>query len=400
MRKKLLVFLISSLAMASTSGNFEITADTGNELFYYNKDYTDFNVEAKGELKILGSGFSVGGNIRYKVNGLSWMNNGRTITEIVKGGKEKTRFWAKYDFPKFYGVGTSLKATVDPLATVDLQGYIGAGIGNTFLYTTVIYSGKKFIKDPVLLAFLGTTYRGVRDLDLSIKLYGKYDSKVDTNYTKYAGSAELISKYTAITDIELLTSLKVEYKKTSIEKTFIDAKQIVSYIGINDLTITGTLENKIELSKDNNKIVFLKYLAKPEISAEYKYEVNEELTLTPKIKIGTELGYYKYNDGFIYKLYATPEILLTYKPVTGLTLQANAELPVENGIFITEGKIKVKKNSKNMGSCNEKCCMEILLEEETVAKRKKSNGEQTTLYYTNRLTQVNLKGKISAKYEW
>ena len=406
MKKKILMFLISSLSIASTVGNFEITSDAGNQLVNYDNKKTDFNAEIKAELKVLGTGFSTGGNIRYNINDSSGNVNN---SKLVSSGENRTKFWAKYDFPKFYGVGTSLKATVDISAMTDIQGYIDGDINDAFLYAKVIYSGDKLVTKPKVLAFLGSTYKGFKDLELSLKLYGKYDSNSQKNKqehdTKFSGSVETNAKYTAIKDIELLTHLKWEYKNTTIDKRFITAKQSVSYTGIKNLTITGSLGNNIELANDNGTLNeknnntmfrFLKYTAQPEIKVEYKYAVTEDLTITPKIKAGTELGYYWGFNNFIYNLYTTPEILLTYKPVAGLTLSANVELPVAYGnTFI---KSEIKKFGGLSGSSGS-----IGLQ---LTEQNSSGTNLVTVYYNGDTTKITpqatatAKGKVSVKYEW
>ena len=135
--------------------------------------------------------------------------------------------------------------------------------------------------------------------------------------------------------------VKGKYESNADKKIIIESKPSVSYTGLKNTTISASVENKVELKHDTaaNTVSFTDYTAKPEISASYKYAVTEDLSLMPKIKVGTELKHSLLKTAATAnaKVYATPELGLTYKPISGLTLSAKAELPIE---------VKAKKDTK------------------------------------------------------
>lgn len=318
MKKTLLLLsLVSGLAMAATTGSFEVISNAGNKVY---KDYvlasTDFDIEAKGEVKVTGTGFSFGGNIKYDI----------TKSQLA-GGDDVAKVWAKYEFPRFYGVGTSLKAVVDYNLITEVEGNINGSVAMTDLYATVKYKGKKLVEDPAVESELGATYKGIKDVELGAKAFGEY-----AKGNKWAAGSELNAKYTGVKDVELAAMVKGKYESNADKKIIIESKPSVSYTGLKNTTISASVENKVELKHEAaGTVSFTDYTAKPEISASYKYAVTEDLSLMPKIKVGTELKYsdLKTAGSEKAKVYATPELGLTYKPISGLTLSAKAELPIE-----------------------------------------------------------------------
>lgn len=308
MKKTLLLLsLVSGLAMAATTGSFEVISNAGNKVYSgYNLANTDFDIEAKGEVKVTGTGFSAGGNIKYNIK------EGKLVDE----GDSRTKVWAKYEFPKFYGVGTSLKAVVDTKLNTEIEGNINGSVAMTDLYATVTYKGLKLVEKPAVDAELGVNYKGIKNVELGAKAFGGYEK--DGN--KWSAGSELNAKYTGVKDVELAAMVKGKYAHDGV--ITIESKPSVSYTGLKNTTISASVENKVE---------FKDYTAKPEISASYKYAVTEDLSLMPKITVGTELKYteLKKGDEANAKVYATPELGLTYKPISGLTLSAKAELPIE-----------------------------------------------------------------------
>lgn len=318
MKKTLLLLsLVSGLAMAATTGSFEVISNAGNKVY---KDYalasTDFDIEAKGEVKVTGTGFSFGGNIKYDIK-----------AGALAGGDDVAKVWAKYEFPRFYGVGTSLKAVVDYELKTEVEGNINGSVAMTDLYATVKYKGKKLVENPAVESELGATYKGIKDVELGAKAFSEYAIR-----NKWAAGSELNAKYTGVKDVELAAMVKGKYDATAAEKKIIiESKPSVSYTGLKNTTISASVENKVELKHDGATVSFTDYTAKPEISASYNYAVTEDLSLMPKIKVGTELKYSKLSvaGSEEAKVYATPELGLTYKPISGLTLSAKAELPIE-----------------------------------------------------------------------
>lgn len=318
MKKTLLLLsLVSGLAMAATTGSFEVISNAGNKVY---KDYalasTDFDIEAKGEVKVTGTGFSFGGNIKYDIK-----------AGALAGGDDVAKVWAKYEFPRFYGVGTSLKAVVDYELKTEVEGNINGSVAMTDLYATVKYKGKKLVENPAVESELGATYKGIKDVELGAKAFSEYAIG-----NKWAAGSELNAKYTGVKDVELAAMVKGKYDATAAEKKIIiESKPSVSYTGLKNTTISASVENKVELKHDGATVSFTDYTAKPEISASYNYAVTEDLSLMPKIKVGTELKYSKLSvaGSEEAKVYATPELGLTYKPISGLTLSAKAELPIE-----------------------------------------------------------------------
>ena len=336
MKKTLLLLsLVSGLAMAATTGSFEVISNAGNTVY---KDYditkTDFDIEAKGEVKVTGTGFSFGGNIKYDI----------TKSQLA-GGDDVAKVWAKYEFPRFYGVGTSLKAVVDYNLRTEVEGNINGSVAMTDLYATVKYKGKKLVEEPAVESELGATYKGIKDVELGAKAFGEYAKTGN----KWSAGSELNAKYTGVKDVELAAMVKGKYESNGDKKIIIESKPSVSYTGLKNTTISASVENKVELKHAGATVTFEDYTAKPEISASYKYAVTEDLSLMPKIKVGTELNYKKLmNAGNEEaKVYATPELGLTYKPISGLTLSAKAELPIEikakkNFVVATDLEIKAK----------------------------------------------------------
>ena len=318
MKKTLLLLsLVSGLAMAATTGSFEVISNAGNKVY---KDYvlanTDFDIEAKGEVKVTGTGFSFGGNIKYDI----------TKAKLADGD-DVAKVWAKYEFPRFHGVGTSLKAVVDYELKTEIEGNINGSVAMTDLYATVKYKGKKLVEEPAVESELGATYKGIKDVELGAKAFGEY-----AKGNKWAAGSELNAKYTGVKDVELAAMVKGKYESNADKKIIIESKPSVSYTGLKNTTISASVENKVELKHEAaGTVSFTDYTAKPEISASYKYAVTEDLSLMPKIKVGTELKYsdLKTAGSEKAKVYATPELGLTYKPISGLTLSAKAELPIE-----------------------------------------------------------------------
>lgn len=348
MKKTLLLLsLVSGLAMAATTGSFEVISNAGNKVYKgYDITKTDFDIEAKGEVKVTGTGFSFGGNIKYDI----------TKAKLADGD-DVAKVWAKYEFPRFHGVGTSLKAVVDYELKTEIEGNINGSVAMTDLYATVTYKGKKLVEEPAVDAELGATYKGIKDVELGAKAFGGY-----AKGNKWSAGSELNAKYTGVKDVELAAMVKGKYDATAADKKIIiESKPSVSYTGLKNTTISASVENKVELKHstvDPQTVSFTDYTAKPEISASYKYAVTEDLSLMPKIKVGTELKYTNLKDAATAnaKVYATPELGLTYKPISGLTLSAKAELPIE---------IKAKKDF-------------------AVAKD----------------LEIKAKGKVAVKYEW
>ncbi len=320
MKKTLLLLsLVSGLAMAATTGSFEVISNAGNKVYSgYNLADTAFDIEAKGEVKVTGTGFSAGGNIKYNIK----------EGKLVEEGDSRTKVWAKYEFPRFYSVGTSLKAVVDTKLNTEIEGNINGSVAMTDLYATVTYKGVKLVNKPAVDAELGATYKGIKDVELGAKAFGGYEK--DGN--KWSAGSELNAKYTGVKDVELAAMVKGKYESNADKKIIIESKPSVSYTGLKNTTISASVENKIELKHEAaGTVSFTDYTAKPEISASYKYAVTEDLSLMPKITVGTELKYsdLKTAGSEKAKVYATPELGLTYKPISGLTLSAKAELPIE-----------------------------------------------------------------------
>ena len=334
MKKTLLLLsLVSGLAMAATTGSFEVISNAGNKVYSgYNLANTDFDIEAKGEVKVTGTGFSFGGNIKYDIK-----------AGALAGGDDVAKVWAKYEFPRFYGVGTSLKAVVDYELKTEVEGNINGSVAMTDLYATVKYKGKKLVEDPAVESELGVTYKGIKDVELGAKAFGEY-----AKGNKWSAGSELNAKYTGVKDVELAAMVKGKYAHDGA--ITIESKPSVSYTGLKNTTISASVENKVELKHEAaGTVKFTDYTAKPEISASYNYAVTEDLSLMPKIKVGTELKYSKLSvaGNEEAKVYATPELGLTYKPISGLTLSAKAELPIEikakkNFVVATDLEIKAK----------------------------------------------------------
>lgn len=327
MKKTLLLLsLVSGLAMAATTGSFEVISNAGNKVY---KNYvladTNFDIEAKGEVKVTGTGFSFGGNIKYDIK-----------AGALAGGDDVAKVWAKYEFPRFHGVGTSLKAVVDYELKTEIEGNINGSVAMTDLYATVKYKGKKLVEEPAVESELGVTYKGIKDVELGAKAFGEY-----AKGNKWSAGSELNAKYTGVKDVELAAMVKGKYESNADKKIIIESKPSVSYTGLKNTTISASVENKVELKHDtmDQTVKFEDYTAKPEISASYNYAVTEDLSLMPKIKVGTELKYTNLKDAATAKakVYATPELGLTYKPISGLTLSAKAELPIE---------VEAKKDTK------------------------------------------------------
>ncbi len=318
MKKTLLLLsLVSGLAMAATTGSFEVISNAGNKVYKgYDITKTDFDIEAKGEVKVTGTGFSFGGNIKYDI----------TKAKLADGD-DVAKVWAKYEFPRFHGVGTSLKAVVDYELKTEIEGNINGSVAMTDLYATVTYKGKKLVEEPAVDAELGATYKGIKDVELGAKAFGGY-----AKGNKWSAGSELNAKYTGVKDVELAAMVKGKYESNADKKIIIESKPSVSYTGLKNTTISASVENKVELKHEAaGTVKFTYYTAKPEISASYNYAVTEDLSLMPKIKVGTELKYSKLSvaGSEEAKVYATPELGLTYKPISGLTLSAKAELPIE-----------------------------------------------------------------------
>lgn len=338
MKKTLLLLsLVSGLAMAATTGSFEVISNAGNKVYSgYNLADTAFDIEAKGEVKVTGTGFSFGGNIKYDIK-----------AGALAGGDDVAKVWAKYEFPRFYGVGTSLKAVVDYNLKTEVEGNINGSVAMTDLYATVKYKGKKLVEEPAVDAELGATYKGIKDVELGAKAFGEY-----AKGNKWAAGSELNAKYTGVKDVELAAMVKGKYESNADKKIIIESKPSVSYTGLKNTTISASVENKVELKHEAaGTVSFTDYTAKPEISASYKYAVTEDLSLMPKIKVGTELKYsdLKTAGSEKAKVYATPELGLTYKPISGLTLSAKAELPIEIKAkkgFVVETDLEIKAKGK------------------------------------------------------
>ena len=276
MKKTLLLLsLVSGLAMAATTGSFEVISNAGNKVYSgYNLAHTDFDIEAKGEVKVTGTGFSAGGNIKYNIK----------EGKLVEEGDSRTKVWAKYEFPRFYGVGTSLKAVVDTKLNTEIEGNINGSVAMTDLYATVTYKGVKLVNKPAVDAELGATYKGIKDVELGAKAFGGYEKEGN----KWSAGSELNAKYTGVKDVELAAMVKGKYESNADKKIIIESKPSVSYTGLKNTTISASVENKVELKHEGDTVSFTDYTAKPEISASYKYAVTEDLSLMPKITVGTE----------------------------------------------------------------------------------------------------------------
>lgn len=310
--KKTFVFLsllttISTFAL-KTKGFIESENKLEFKIYKYDGKTTSTN-NLKGEVKIENSGFSTGFEIK-------------TSDATLK--KDDSKIWAKYEFPKFYGISTSLKAEtkLDFKTKLEVEAS-KAVIKNLDLTAKITYDATKLVDaDRSLNAELGTKYKGIKDVELGLKVFG--GSNIDKK--EHNVGAEFNGKVTAIpsTEIKLMVKAKDEIKNKEHTITT-EIKPEVKY-SKNSVTAILKMENEVIY---NLKTKDLKWKINPEVSVQYDYKPINTVIISPKLALGVNQKKENLSATIIVPSYITPSLKVEYKPIEKLVLSLNNEFPID-----------------------------------------------------------------------
>ncbi|WP_068449094.1 hypothetical protein [Caviibacter abscessus] len=315
----LLSIIITALSYGSVKGFVEVEGAISSKLYKdYKSEETKLETKLKGEIKVENTGFSAGLEIK---------SNGNKMSEYNFFKKEDSKVWAKYAFPKFYGIGTSLKAETNFDLNTKFELEANTNVSNYDIFGKLSYGAKKVVeKNRSLDAELGFNYKGIKDVELGLKALGGV--KFDEN--KAHAGLEFNGKLKTIPSTELKLQVKaietVATNTTKHEELKVEIRPEAKYANI--VTVEGKLEGVIAYKKNGSNV--LEGSVKSLVSVLYDYKPIEVVTLTPKFTLKAELTDIKtINNSQWAQVIFEPELKVEYRPVSGLKLGAIAQMPLK-----------------------------------------------------------------------
>lgn len=372
MKKTLLLLsLVSSLSsLAATSGWIETKQEVGNKLYTgFDAKKTNFETVIKGEIKVNDVNLKAGGEFKLK---------GDTTNYNINKGDSK--IWAEYQLPYIQEVGSKIRVETKLDLEMKVQAEVFTTVEKVDYYAKAWYEGTKlFVTPKKAQGEVGFTHKGIEGFEyIGAKVFGGL-TNISVNKTDdYEVIAEAYGQYTGVKDFklkfvgkgiykhtkdaakikhgyELQVKATPEYSKNNVSFIAEDSeifynitdkfvklvlKPEVKYTGIANTTLGTKVESLYEFDKDKTK----DWHVKPILFAEYRYMATDKLAIIPKGSIDLLIN--KDVKDKVFPTTVTPSVKLEYKPVSGVTFVAGAELPVTYKFKKDMSKNDIEVNAK------------------------------------------------------
>lgn len=372
MKKTLLLLsLVSSLSsLAATSGWIETKQEVGNKLYSgFDAKKTNFETVIKGEIKVNDVNLKAGGEFKLK---------GDTTNYNINKGDSK--IWAEYQLPDIQEVGSKIRVETKLDLEMKVQAEVFTTVEKVDYYAKAWYEGTKlFVTPKKAQGEVGFTHKGIEGFEyIGAKVFGGL-TNISVNKTDdYEVIAEAYGQYTGVKDFklkfvgkgiykhtkdaakikhgyELQVKATPEYSKNNISFIAEDSeifynitgkyfklvlKPEVKYTGIANTTLGTKVESLYEFETDKTK----NWNVKPILFAEYRYMATDKLAIIPKGSIDLLID--KNVKDIVFPTTVTPSVKLEYKPVSGVTFVAGAELPVTYKFKKNMSKNDIEVNAK------------------------------------------------------
>lgn len=373
MKKTLLLLsLVSSLSsLAATSGWIETKQEVGNKLYNgFDATKTNFETVIKGEIKVNDVNLKAGGE--FKLNG---------NTTDYKLNKGDSKIWAEYQLPDIQEVGSKIRVETKLDLEMKVQAEVFTTVEKVDYYAKAWYEGTKLFTTPKKAqGEVGFTHKGIEGFEyIGAKVFGGL-TNISVNKTDdYEVIAEAYGQYTGVKDFKLKfvgkgiykhtkdngmikhgyefqVKATPEYSKNNVSFIAEDSeifynitgkyfklvlKPEVKYTGIANTTLGTKVESLYEFETNATK----NWNVKPILFAEYRYMATDKLAIIPKGSIDLLVEKDKVKD-VIFPTTVTPSVKLEYKPVSGVTFVAGAELPVTYKFKKNMSKNDIEVNAK------------------------------------------------------
>ena len=371
MKKTLLLLsLVSSLSsLAATSGWIETKQEVGNKLYTgFDATKTNFETVIKGEIKVNDVNLKAGGEFKLKGN-----------TTDYKLNKGDSKIWAEYQLPDIQEVGSKIRVETKLDLEMKVQAEVFTTVEKVDYYAKAWYEGEKLFKTPKKAqGEVGFTHKGIEGFEyIGAKVFGGLTDIAGNKTDNYEVIAEAYGQYTGVKDFklkfvgkgiykhtkeaakikhgyELQVKATPEYSKNNVSFIAEDSeifynitgkyfklvlKPEVKYTGIANTTLGTKVESLYEFETDKTK----NWNVKPILFAEYRYMATDKLAIIPKGSIDLLINK---DVKTVVPTTVTPSLKLEYKPVSGVTFVAGAELPVTYNFKKDMQKTDIEVNAK------------------------------------------------------
>lgn len=378
MKKTLLLLsLVSSLSsLAATSGWIETKQEVGNKLYSgFDAKNTNFETVIKGEIKVNDVNLKAGGE--FKLNG----NASDDMDKKYKLNKGDSKIWAEYQLPDIQEVGSKIRVETKLDLEMKVQAEVFTTVEKVDYYAKAWYEGTKlFVTPKKAQGEVGFTHKGIEGFEyIGAKVFGGLTNIHEKKTDDYEVIAEAYGQYTGVKDFklkfvgkgiykhtkdstnkinhgyELQVKATPEYSKNNVSFIAEDSeifynitgkyfklvlKPEVKYTGIANTTLGTKIESLYEFETNATK----NWNVKPILFAEYRYTATDKLAIIPKGSI--DLFIDKNVKDIVFPTTVTPSVKLEYKPVSGVTFVAGAELPVTYKFKKNMSKNDIEVNAK------------------------------------------------------
>ncbi len=371
MKKTLLLLsLVSSLSsLAATSGWIETKQEVGNKLYTgFDATKTNFETVIKGEIKVNDVNLKAGGEFKLKGN-----------TTDYKLNKGDSKIWAEYQLPDIQEVGSKIRVETKLDLEMKVQAEVFTTVEKVDYYAKAWYEGEKLFKTPKKAqGEVGFTHKGIEGFEyIGAKVFGGLTDIAGNKTDNYEVIAEAYGQYTGVKDFKLKfvgkgiykhtkdngmikhgyefqVKATPEYSKNNVSFIAEDSeifynitgkyfklvlKPEVKYTGIANTTLGTKVESLYEFETDKTK----NWNVKPILFAEYRYMATDKLAIIPKGSFDLLINK---DVKTVVPTTVTPSLKLEYKPVSGVTFVAGAELPVTYNFKKDMQKTDIEVNAK------------------------------------------------------
>lgn len=371
MKKTLLLSLVSSLSsLAATSGWIETKQEVGNKLYTgFDAKNTNFETVIKGEIKVNDVNLKAGGEFKLK---------GDTTNYNINKGDSK--IWAEYQLPDIQEVGSKIRVETNLDLNMKVQAEVFTTVEKVDYYAKAWYEGTKlFVTPKKAQGEVGFTHKGIEGFEyIGAKVFGGLTDIAGNKTDNYEVIAEAYGQYTGVKDFklkfvgkgiykhtkeasgmikhgyELQVKATPEYSKNNVSFIAEDSeifynitgkyfklvlKPEVKYTGIANTTLGTKVESLYEFETNATK----NWNVKPILFAEYRYMATDKLAIIPKGSIDLLINK---DVKTVVPTTVTPSLKLEYKPVSGVTFVAGAELPVTYNFKKNMAKTDIEVNAK------------------------------------------------------
>lgn len=372
MKKTLLLLsLVSSLSsLAATSGWIETKQEVGNKLYTgFDAKNTNFETVIKGEIKVNDVNLKAGGEFKLK---------GDTTNYNINKGDSK--IWAEYQLPDIQEVGSKIRVETKLDLEMKVQAEVFTTVEKVDYYAKAWYEGTKLFTTPKKAqGEVGFTHKGIEGFEyIGAKVFGGLTDIAGNKTDNYEVIAEAYGQYTGVKDFklkfvgkgiykhtkeasgmikhgyELQVKATPEYSKNNVSFIAEDSeifynitgkyfklvlKPEVKYTGIANTTLGTKVESLYEFETNATK----NWNVKPILFAEYRYMATDKLAIIPKGSIDLLINK---DVKTVVPTTVTPSVKLEYKPVSGVTFVAGAELPVTYNFKKDMQKTDIEVNAK------------------------------------------------------